>query len=124
MHAEAVFTPVDLGVVELIAHGKAPKHIFDHDHGAIDDDAEIHRAQRQQVGRNADESEADKCRQEGQRDYDRHDRRCAKITEKQVQDQRHQRGALDQVLEHRVERLADQPGTVVERHDRHALGQA
>ena len=60
MQAMPVFLAIRFAVVKLINHREPPEHILHHDHRTIDDDAEIHCPQRQQVGGNADKREADK----------------------------------------------------------------
>ena len=42
-----------LPVVRVVMLGELAKNVLHHNHRAIDDDAEIHRAERKQVGRNA-----------------------------------------------------------------------
>ena len=81
--------------------------VFHHDHRAIDDDAEVHRAQRQEVCRNANQGQAEKGRQQGQRNNGSHDQRGAQVPQKQKQDQRDQHRALDQIGEDRCQRFVD-----------------
>ena len=100
------------------------KNVLDHDHRAIDDDAEVHRAQRKQVGRDADEGQAKEGGEQRERNGNGDDRGGAQIAEKHPQHDRNQKRALDEVGEHRGQRLADQPGAVVDRHHLDARGQA
>ena len=61
--------------------------------------------------------QADEGGQQRQRDDDRDDAGGAQVAEKQVQHDRDQQRAFEQVLEDRVQRRVDQPGAVVVRHD-------
>ncbi len=97
--------------------------ILNHDHRAVDDDTEVHRAKRQQVGWNTHPGQPDEGRQQRQRDDQRHDRRGAHVGQEQVQHRHHQQRAFHQVAEHGVQGLVDQRGAIVVRHDLHALGQ-
>ncbi len=54
-------------VAGLLELAQATKDVFDHHDRAIHDDAEVHRAERQQVCRNAAPSQADKRRQQRER---------------------------------------------------------
>ncbi len=83
--------------------------VLDDDYGAVDDDPEVHCAERQQIRRNADEGEAEERRQQRERNDQRDDRRGAEVAEEQVQHDGDQQRALDQVGEHGLQRLADQP---------------
>ena len=93
-----------------------------HDHRAVDDDAEVHRAERQQVRRNAAQIVRPmKVASSASGIIDRDDAGGPQVAQEQIQHDRHQQRALEQVREHRVQRGVDQPGAVVERHDLHAL---
>ncbi len=118
VHARAAV--LDLGFLQL---AQPLEDVLHHDHRAIHDDAEVHRAQRQQVGGNAHPGQADERGQQRQRNHDRHDGRGAHIGQEQVQHRHHQQRALDQVAEYRMQGLVDQRGAVVVGHDLHALGQ-
>ena len=124
-HAQAVpvLASVDLVVMEFLRLGQFAKDVFHHDHGAVDDDAEVHRAERQQIGRNADPGQAEKSAEQRQRNHQRDDGGRAQVAEEQQQYQHHQHGALDEVGEYRLEGLADEPRAVVIRHQRDALRQ-
>ena len=103
--------------------GQPAEHVFDHDHRAVDDDAEVHGAEGKQIGGNANESEADKGCEQRERDHERHDQRGAQIAEKEDQHDRHEQRAFDEIGEHCTQRLADEPCPVVEGHDLNAPGQ-
>ncbi len=97
--------------------------VLHHHDGAVDDDAEVDRAQRQQVGRNLEVVHQDERRQQRQRDRDGHDDRRARAAQEQQQHDRHQRHALDERLAHRMHGGVDQLAAVDIRHDLHVLGQ-
>ena len=96
---------------------KRSKHVFDDDDGAVDDDAEVHRAKRQQVRRNAANSEADEGAQQRQRDDGRHNCGRAGVAQEDVQHERDEQRAFEQVPEYRRQRRCNEPRTVVVRHD-------
>ena len=101
----------------------AAEDVLDNDHRAVDDDAEIHRAEREQVGRNAFDRQADERRQQRQRDHDGDDGRRSHASQEEEQHQADQQRAFGKILEHRLQRAVDQPGAVVVGHQLHALGQ-
>jgi hypothetical protein len=103
--------------------GQTPEHVLQDNHRAVDDDPEIHRAERQQVGRDPADAQADEGREQRQRDDDRDDAGGAQAAEEQEQHDGHEQRALQQVTEHRVERGVDQRRPVVERDDADRLGQ-
>ena len=57
--------------------------VLDHDHRAVDDDAEVHRAERQQVRGDAAQREADERREQRERNHDRDDQRGAQVAEEE-----------------------------------------
>ncbi len=79
--------------------------------------------QRHQVGRDAELLHQDERNQHRQWQGDDHDDGRAEFAEEQEQYDRHQDGTLDQRTLRRPQRLLDQFGAVVVRHQRHALGQ-
>ena len=91
--------------------------VLGHDHRAIDDDAEVHRTQRQQVGRYAPQMQAEEGRQQRKRHHRRHDQCGAGVVQEQPQHQEHQHRAFKQVAEDGFQRGRDQPRAVVERLD-------
>ena len=97
--------------------------VFNHDHRAVDDDAEIHRAQAQQISRHAHDFQAEKGRQQGQWNYHHHRQTGANVGQKQIQHQRHQQRAFDQIFKHRGQCFAHQPSAVVVGQDLHAFRQ-
>ncbi len=103
-----------------IAAAQMAHDVFDHDHRAIDHHAEIERAQRQQVGRNMVQVEADRGEQQRERNGERHDERAAKVAEEQKQNHGNQNDALGQVVQHGVRGVMHQVAAVEERNDLHA----
>src|SRR5690606_5569193 len=97
--------------------GQAVVHVLDHDHRAVDDDAEVHGAEAEQIGRNAGDGEADESAEQRQRNDQRDDGGGAEVAEEEEEHQTHQHGALDQIREYRLHGLGNQPGAVVERLD-------
>ena len=93
-------------------------------HRAVDDDAEIDRAQRDQIGRDAARLQHDERAQQRQRNHRRHDQRGAPVTQEDDQDRDHQQRADHQVLGHRVHGMADQVAAVVDDAQAHARRQA
>ena len=102
---------------------ESAEDVFDHDHRAVHDDAEVHRTQRQQIGWNAYKGQPKERGQQRQRNDRRHNERCPNVGEEQHQHGTHEHRAFEQIAEHGGERLADQPRAVVVRHDGHTLGQ-
>ena len=100
-----------------------PVDVLDDDDGAVDDDAEVHRAEREQVGGDSAEPEADERGEQRQRNHSRDDRRRASASQKYVQHDRHEQRALEQVPEHRRQRGRDEPRAVVVRNDANAARQ-
>ena len=104
-------------IVQLVGLAQTPENVFNDDHRAIDNDAEVHRPQGQQIGRNIDQRQPDEGAEHGQRNDRRHNARCAEIRKKQIEHQRHQKGPFEQVGKHGFQRFADQPGAVIKRDD-------
>ncbi len=97
--------------------------VLDDDHRTVDDDPEVDRADREQVGRLTLQIEHCHREQERQRDHDRNDARARQVAEEHEQDEDHQRHADDEVVDHIVGRDVHQVGPLVEDAERHALGQ-
>ncbi len=97
--------------------------ILHHHHRGIDQDAEIDRPDRQQIGRGVLQIETDEREQQRQRDGRRDDQPGAEIVEEEHQYHDDQQHAAQQIARHRVHRHVDQVAAVVERHDLDVLGQ-
>ena len=102
---------------------QVPEDVLHDDHGAVDDDPEVHGAERQQVGGDPADSEPDERRQKRERNDGGHDTGRAQVAQEEIEHDRHQNRAFEQVLEHRVQRRLDQLRPVVERHDLRRLRQ-
>ncbi len=94
--------------------------VLHHDHGGIDDDAEVDRADRQQVGGFAAHHRDHDGKEQRHRDGRRHDHRAAQIAEKYPLDQEDQRDAEQHVVQHGLHGDGDQIAAIVERLDLHA----
>ena len=101
-----------------------PPHAVLHDHDrAVDDDAEVQRAQAHEVGADLVRDHARKGEQHGQRDDHGRDQRRPDVAQEQEQDHDDQRGAFQQVLLDGGDGLVHQIAAVVDRDQLHALGQ-
>ncbi len=90
--------------------------VFHHHHRAFHHHAEIERAEREQVGGNVVQVEADRGEEQGKRDGERDDQSAAGVAQKQEQDQRHQHDAFGQVVQHGVGGEVHQAAAVEERN--------
>ena len=90
----------------------------------VDDDAEVDRADGEQIGRFAPQEEHGEGEQQRQRHVDGHDQRGADVAEEHQQHHRHQAHAGQQVFPDRVGGDVDQVGAVVIGLDLHARQQA
>ena len=97
--------------------------VLHHHHGAIDHHAEIQRAQREQIGGNVLQVEADGREQQREGNGERDDERAAHVAEEEKQDDRDQDHALGQVVQHGVGGEVQQVAAVDEGNDLDALGQ-
>jgi hypothetical protein len=84
------------------ALGQMAEDVLDHDHGGIDDQAEIDRADRQQVRRLAAHHHDQDGEEQGERDRRRDDDRAAQIAQEQPLHEEDQDHALDHVVQHGV----------------------
>ena len=80
-----------------------PQYRFRHHDGAVDDDAEVDGAERQQVGRNSAVVHQDEGHHHGERNGDADDQGAARAAEEENEDDEHQADAR----EHRVRDLVD-----------------
>ena len=97
----------------LEAH--APDAVFDDDHRAVDDDAEVDGAQAEQVAADFMGHHAGDGEQHGQGNHQCGDERRAKISQQQKQHQNDEQGPFGKVIAHGFQRRVDQFGAVV--HD-------
>ena len=99
------------------------QHVFNQHDRAVDEDAEIDRAHRDQVGRQVNQLQPDERREQSQRDDRRHDQRAPDAPQKQPDDPNHEERAEQQIVVDGAERFAYEIRPVVERADPHALRQ-
>ena len=97
--------------------------VFDHDHGAVDDHAEVQRAEREQIRGNLFQVETDGGEQQGKRNGGGDDESAADVAEKQEENDRDQDHAFRQVVQHGVAGEVDQVAAIDERNDLHARRQ-
>ena len=90
----------------------------------VDDDAEIDRSDRKQVGGFSPQHRDDDGQQQCYRDGRRYDYRAAQIAEEKPLDQEDQRDAEEHIMQHRTHRDGDEVAAVIERFDLHAARQA
>jgi hypothetical protein len=93
--------------------------VLHHDDGRVDDDAEVDRAERDQVGRRIRRHEAAERDEERERDVDRGDERGAHVPEEDEEHRRDEAHPDEEVLDDRVGRQLHQRAAVVIRLDVH-----
>ncbi len=113
---------VTLSGVPLRARDLA-ENVFHHHYRAIHENAEIHRADGEQVGRSILQIEADEREQQRQRNGGGDNQSRAEIVEKKYEHHDDQQHAAQEVLLHHLRRQRDQIAAVVERDDFDILGQ-
>ena len=96
----------------IVAHA-----VFDHHDRAIDDHAEVDRAQAQQAGGDAELQHAAEGEQHRQRNRDGNDHRSAQVAEEGEQHGDHEQAAFEQVFLDGVDDVIDQFGAIVDRRD-------
>ena len=101
----------------LAAVAEVADDVFDHDDRAVDDHAEVERAEREQVGGNVAQVEADGGEEQRERHGERDDERAAHVAEEEEQDDDDEDDALGQVLEHGVGGVVEQIAAIEERND-------
>ena len=94
--------------------------VFHQDHRGIDDDAEIDRADRQQVGVLVAQHQDDHAEEQRERDVGADDDRAAQVAEKSPLDQENEQAAEHEVVQHGRRRHGDQGAAVVDRNELHA----
>src|SRR5580704_13135222 len=91
-------------------------HVLDHNHGGVDDDAEIDGADRQQVCVLAAQDKDDDAEEQRERDVGAYDNGAAKIAEKQPLNGENQQHTENEIMQHGAGGNADQNGAIVERN--------
>ncbi len=97
--------------------------VLHHDHRGLDDDPEVHRAQRDEVGRGAGHDQEEEGHQQRQRDVEGRDERRAHVAQKDQQHQDHETHAHREVVVDGVGRDRHQIRAVVVGPDVHARRQ-
>src|SRR5271169_3328514 len=87
---------------------KVPVDIFHHDHGRVDDDAEIDRTERQQVGVLALQHQNDDGEEQRERNVGADDDGAAQVAEKNPLNEEDQHTTEDQIVQNRMRGNADQ----------------
>src|SRR5207248_1256725 len=82
------------GAMMFAAFGETPEDVLQHDDRPVDDDPEVHRAERQQVRRDGAKPQADERREQRQRNDDRDDACRPEVAQEQVEHDRHQQRPL------------------------------
>ena len=88
--------------------------VLDHDHGRIDHQAEVQRAEREQAGGDAEAQHAVESHEHRQRDRQGHDQARAQVAQEDEEDRDDHEAALEQVRAHRLDDVVHQLGTVIE----------
>ena len=103
--------------------GDVAEDVFHHDHGAVDDDAEVDGADRQQIGGLAPHHRDQDRQEQRHRNRGGDDQSAAQVTEEDPLDQKDQRDPEQQIVQHGLHRDRNQIAAVVERHDLDACRQ-
>src|SRR6516162_4307335 len=90
------------------------KNVLDHDHGCIDDQAEIDCADRQKIRRFAPQYKHGYCKKQGERDGRRDDHGAAEIAEEQPLHKEDQHDAKDHVVQHGARCDIDQIAAIID----------
>ena len=98
----------------LLTMRQSPHAVLDYDHCAVDDDAEIERAQAHQISTDLVRHHAGEGEQHRQGDDGRRDGGGAQIAEKHEQHHDYQHRAFQQILAYRGDSLIDQHGAVID----------
>jgi hypothetical protein len=91
--------------------------VFDHDHGRVDDDAEIDGTDRQQIRILPLQHQQDNREKQRKWNVYADDDRAAQITQEYPLDEEHQQAAEDQILQHGVGGYIHEAGAIVVRHN-------
>ena len=101
--------------------GHLAEDVLDHHHGAVHQDAEVDRADRQQVGGNVLQVQADEGEEQRQRNRHGHDQPGAQVVEEEDQDHDDQQHAAQQVVLDGAGGERHEVAAIVERVDLHVL---
>ena len=86
----------------LWASLKIPEYILDHDHRRIDDDPEVNRPDRQEIGILAAQHQDDDAEEQSERNVGAYDDGAAQIAEKDPLHQEDQQTAEDKIVQNRM----------------------
>src|SRR3984957_1042257 len=119
MRRRRIGTPIAFG--KMLKQGlplrrrrlKVPIDVFHHDHGGVDDDAEVDRAKRQQVGVLTLQHQDDDGEEQCERNVGADDDGAAQIAQKYPLNKEHQQTAEDQIMNVCMRGHADQRAAVV-----------
>src|SRR4029077_5290686 len=123
MNRGRIRTPVAFGQMLqqslplLRARLKIPIDIFHHDHGGIEDDAEVDRTERQKVGVLALQDQEDNGKEQRERDVRTDDDGAAEIAQEYPLNEEDQETAKNQVVQNRTRGDPDQRATIVVGND-------
>ena len=96
---------------------------LDQHHGAINDDAEVHCAERNQVGRHAARVHQDESKQQRQWNHRSDNQRSTPVAQENNQDRHHQCCADAEIFDYRVYGVVDEFGALIDRMDTHTRRQ-
>ena len=116
------FAGVGFGQVLVRLALAAPQDRLRHHDRAIDDDAEVDRAERQEIGRNLRQVHQDEGRHQGERYGEADDQRAARTAEEQYQRDEDEADALHDRLRDPIDGRVNEIGAVDIRHDPNVVG--
>ena len=119
------------GVADLVADGlvgvlvvaEVADDVFDHDDGSVDDHAEVKGAEREEVGRDVAEVEADGGEEQRERDGDGDDERAAQVAKEEEEDDGDQDDAFHEVMEDGLGGEGEEGAAIKEGDDGDAPGE-
>ena len=97
--------------------------VFDHDHGTVDDHAEVQRAERKQVGGNVAQVEADGREEQREGDGESNDDCTTHVAEEEEKDDYDENDSFGQVVQHGMRGQMHQVAAIEEGNNFDALGQ-
>ena len=123
-----IATPKKIGCRHLLRRGQhdghriflrlpsahASKDVFNHDHRAIDNEAEVDRPETHKVAGDTSLDHAGKGRQHGQGDCERDNEAASKAAEQEQEDRDNEKSSLDQISADGLDRASDKVSTVIE----------
>ena len=98
---------------------KHHKYALDHDDGSVNDNPEINRAHRKQIGRHSAQFQTDERKQQRQRNNDAHDDGGAPVSHEQKHNHGHEQNPLGEVVQHGFGAVGHQVIAVIKRDHLH-----